>query len=95
MAFGVDASRVEATTVTVNAATGNQSEREWRAVERESGDDLHETEDGDWNQIAREEMLEWSESTNNGGVKHKHGVHRCREEAILVVEALTLCIYIG
>ena len=48
MAFGVDASRVEATAVPVNAATGDQSEREWRVVERESGDDLHEAEDGDY-----------------------------------------------
>lgn len=93
MAFGVDASRVEATAVPVNAATGDQSEREWRVVERESGDDLHEAENGDWDQIAGEEMLERSESTNNGEVEHEHGIHGGREKAVLVVELLTLCIY--
>lgn len=94
VALGVDASRVEATSVAVDAATGDQSEREGSALERQSGDDLHETENGDGNQVAREEVLEGGESTDDRVVEHEHGIHGGREEAVLVGEGLALRIYV-
>lgn len=90
----IDASGVEATSIAVNAASRDQREREGSALERESGDDLHETKNGDRNQISREKVFELRESTNNREVKHKQRIHRGREKAVLVIQRFALRNYV-
>lgn len=75
MGVRVDASCVVATTVSVDAATRDEDQLERNSIDCDGRNDLHEAEDGDRNQISRQNVLKRSERSNDRRVEHEHGIH--------------------
>ena len=84
---------VEATTHAVDATTGNQGEREGNRSSRQRRDDLHEAEDGDRNQVAREVLLERRQLLNRRVVEHEQRIHRRGEEVVFLRQSHTHAVY--